>query len=263
MASFSGRSAALADEGAPWPKHHRVYLVLRQEIEDGTYGPDAPMPSEKVLAQQFGVSRITIRKAMERLSQEGSVDRERGRGTFARRTRSEPSPVEASLSGNIENLVALGLETEVTVIEFGYGRAPAGVCAAMACAPDTVMQRAVRIRSLDGRPFSHLVTWLPEEIGRTFDRDMLGTTPILKLIEQAGHSIATAKQTISACLATPDVAALLEVEPGSALLSVHRVVFDRNGRPVEWIRGLYRPDTYAHQSEIARSASSTRTIWNT
>ena len=263
MASLSELNPALAEEGGLWPKHHRVYLVLRQQIADGTYGTDGPMPSEKTLAQQFGVSRITIRKAMERLSQEGSVDRERGRGTFARLPSREPSPVEASLSGNIENLIALGLETEVRVEDFGYARAPAHVCAAMDRPADTVMQRAVRIRSLDGRPFSHLVTWLPEEIGSTFDREELGSTPILKLIERAGHPIAKSKQTISACLAAPEVAVLLEVEPGSPLLSVHRVVFDNEGRPLEWVRGLYRPDTYAHQSEFERSATSTKHIWNT
>lgn len=263
MASLSELNPALAEEGGLWPKHHRVYLVLRQQIADGTYGPAAPMPSEKILAQQFGVSRITIRKAMDRLSQEGSVDRERGRGTFARPQSRETSPVEASLSGNIENLIALGLETQVRVEEFGYARAPAHVCSVMDCPADGVMQRAVRIRTLDGRPFSHLLTWLPEAIGRTFEREDLGSTPILKLIERAGHPIATAKQTISACLAVPEVAARLEVEPGSALLSVHRVVFDSEGRPVEWIRGLYRPDTYAHQSEFERSATTAKHIWNT
>lgn len=244
-----------------WPKHHRVYLVLRQQIDDGTYGPAALMPSEASLAERFGVSRITIRKAMERLVREGSVDRARGKGTFARPVAAR-SPVAASLSGSIENLIALGLETEVRVIEFGYAPAPVEVCQAMGCATGTTMQRALRVRSLHGRPFSHLTTWLPEDIGRTFDRAALETMPILQLIELAGHRIATARQTISACHAPPDVAGLLQIEPGSALLWVRRIVLDEAGRPVEWIRGLYRPDTYEHETAIDRERGDDAKIWN-
>ncbi|WP_198670537.1 GntR family transcriptional regulator [Oceanicella sp. SM1341] len=257
-----GPDRQILEESAIWPKHHQVYLVLRQQILDGTWGPEAPLPGEMALAAQFGVSRITIRKAMERLTQEGSVERLRGRGTFARR---DPgvSPVGASLSGNFENLMALGLKTDVAVIEFGYLRAPADVCAAMQRPEGTVMQRVVRVRSLEGQPFSHLTTWLPEEIGRSFTREDMERISLLRLIERSGHRVQSARQTISARLATPDVARLLQIEPGEALISVNRTVSDAEGRPVERIFGLYRPDTYEHETSFERSADEATRVWNT
>ncbi|KAA2312973.1 GntR family transcriptional regulator [Pseudooceanicola sediminis] len=244
------------------PKHHRVYLILRQEIEDGVYADAATMAGELALAERFDVSRITVRKAMDRLTQEGWVERQRGRGTFVR-TRAAPSHVGASLSGNIENLVAMGLQTDVELIELTYAVAPGPVCAMMGAAPGTVMQRAVRVRSHEGVPFSHLTTWLPEDIGRSFTAEEMQRTPLLRLIERAGHRIATARQAITAKLATPEVARLLGIEPGEALLSVRRQVYDDAGQLVEYISGLYRPDTYEHEMEYDRSRTSAADFWTT
>ncbi|WP_206026966.1 GntR family transcriptional regulator [Jiella endophytica] len=249
-----------ADDLAAMPKHHRVYLVLRQEILEGRHGSSAPMPGEVALAKEFGVSRVTIRTAMERLTQEGIVERMRGRGTFVRE-RSE-SPIGASLSGNIENLMALGLRTNVRVVDVQFLPAPLAVATEMGIAEGTIMQRAVRVRSLDGIPFSHLTTWLPEEIGRSFTREEMGREPLLKLIERTGHKVASARQAITAMLATPDVARLLAVQIGEALLSVRRTVFDETGRPVERIFGLYRPDLYEHETRFSRNPDKRGGVWN-
>ncbi len=264
MAQHAGSANATpqGDESL-WPKHHRVYLILRQEIDDGVYSAAEPMPGDVGLSERFDVSRITIRKAMDRLTAEGLVERQRGRGTFARHPGNRPSPVTASLSGNIENLVALGLETDVELIELTYAVAPRHICAAMGQPDGTIMQRAVRVRSLDGIPFSHLTTWLPEEIGRSFTADEMRAMPLLRLIERAGHRIARARQSISAKLAAPEVARLLNIEPGEALLAVRRLVFDETGKVVEHISGLYRPDTYEHQMEYDRSETTSAEIWTT
>ncbi|MBY6089295.1 GntR family transcriptional regulator [Pseudooceanicola sp. 502str34] len=253
---------AASGEESLWPKHHRVYLILKQEIEDGVYTDVEPMAGELALADRFEVSRITIRKAMDRLAQEGRVERQRGRGTFARRD-SRPSPVGASLSGNIENLIALGLQTDVELIDLTFVTAPPQVCDAMQVPHGTVMQRAVRVRSHEGVPFSHLTTWLPEPIGRSFTPEEMQCTPLLRLIERAGHPIASARQAITAKLATPEVAHLLRIEPGEALLSVRRLVFDDAGAVVEYINGLYRPDTYEHEMEYDRSQTQAAQIWTT
>lgn len=244
----------------PWPKHHRVYLVLRQGILEGRYTPERPLPNELLLAEQFQVSRITIRKAMERLDRERLVVRYRGKGTFPVAS-NETSPVQASISGVIENLIAMGLKTEVKVLDFGYVAASAEVALALGLAFGESVQKATRIRSHHGAPFSLLITYVPEDIGRTFTQHDLATQPLLLLVERAGGKVARAEQSITAKLATPEQANLLGMEPGDALLCIRRTVFDEASQPVEHIEGYYCPDTYEHQMSLGRKTRNNQRVW--
>lgn len=244
----------------PWPKHHQVYLVLRQQIEEGAFAPGQPLPNELELGSRFAVSRITVRKAMERLDREGWVERHRGRGTFAHQA-SRPSPVQASVSGTIENLIAMGLRTDVEVLSLDYVASSSEVAAALKIPTGDRVQKAVRLRSLEGRTFSHLVTYVPEKLGRAYGADDLSRLPLLVLLERSGVKVGSARQVITATLATPDVGALLGVEAGSALLAIRRIVRDDAGHPVEYIKGLYRPDTYEHQMTFERGTQEDGPFW--
>ncbi len=248
------------DASDPWPKHHRVYLVLRQEILEGRYTPEQPLPNEILLTEQFQVSRITIRKAMERLDREGLVVRYRGKGTFPVAS-NESSPVQASISGVIENLIAMGLKTEVKVLDFGYVAASAEVAQALAVDAGRLVQKATRVRSHRGAPFSLLTTYVPEAIGRTFSEQDMASQPLLLLLERAGAKVARAEQAITAKLATPTQASLLDMEPGDALLCIRRTVFDEEDRPVEYIEGFYCPDTYEHQMSLGRKTHNNQRVW--
>ncbi|WP_445158390.1 GntR family transcriptional regulator [Halomonas sp. E14] len=246
--------------GDPWPKHHRVYLVLRQAILEGHFTPEKPLPNEIALTEQFQVSRITIRKAMERLDREGLIVRYRGKGTFPVAS-NESSPLQASISGVIENLIAMGLKTDVNVIDFGYVAASVEVAKALGVEPGALVQKATRIRSHRGSPFSLLITYVPEAIGRTFTEADLASQPLLLLLERAGAKVTSAEQAITAKLATPGQAELLNVEPGDALLCIRRKVFTEDDRPVEYIEGFYRPDTYEHQMSLGRKTHDDKRFW--
>jgi GntR family transcriptional regulator len=253
----------LAEKGSnfgPWPKYHQIYLVLLQQIQEGEFPAGSALPNEKTIAEQFSVSRITVRKAMERLEREGRIERFRGRGTFARPLPTT-SPVQASMSGSIENLIAMGLKTKVQVLSFDYVSASPEVAIALGLSVGSTVQKVVRLRSLEGRTFSHLVSYVPEDIGRTYTRDDLTELPLLVLLERGGTQVGKAEQVISATLATPDIAGYLGTDAGSPLLSVRRVVFDREDRPIEFIIGLYRPDTYENRMTFERRSESSGMLW--
>lgn len=245
----------------PWPKYHQVYLVLRQQIQEGWYSAGRPMPNEMSLAKMFSVSRITIRKAMDRLKSEGRVERYRGRGTYPR-PEAVDSPVQAAIVGTIENLIAMGQKTDVRVVSLEYVTAPPKVAAALGLEPGATVQKSVRLRSYQGRVFSYLLTYVPEDLGRTYDEHDLSTHPLLLLLERGGSEATHAEQVISATLASPEVASLLEINAGSALLSIRRVVYDKDARQIEYISGLYRPDAYEHQMNFERSAGRTGRFWD-
>ena len=124
--------------------------------------------------------------------------------------------------------------------------------------PDQMLQRSVRVRSVDGEPFSYLTTYVPESISLTFTRQDLASRPLLDLLERAGVKVEHARQRISAALATPDVATALDVHTGTPLIELTRVVYDRSGRGVEHLYALYRPDRYAFETDLVRSGTRNR-----
>jgi GntR family transcriptional regulator len=244
----------------PTPLYHRIYMVLKEKIRDHAFPIDRPMPGEVELARQFGVSRITIRKTFERLEREGLILRQRGRGTFA----TPPAgklPVQVDVRGLVENLLAMGLHTTVRVLEFGYEPAPPAIAAEMGIEPGAIVQKAVRLRSIDQRPFSYALTHVPEDVGRTYTESDLVEGPLLRLLERAGIEIAGGYQRVSARAADSVVAPLLDVEVGAPLVSVLRLVRDRSGRTVERINALYRPEHYAFEIELTLHEGPQGTLW--
>jgi GntR family transcriptional regulator len=236
------------------PLYHRIYLVLRQRVLEGRYPVDRPMPGEHELAAEYGASRITIRRALATLEEQGLVVRRRGAGTFARPP-APAEPVRENLRGLIENLLQMGLSTTVRLIAFDHVPATPELAALMGLAAGAEVQRSVRVRSARGQPFSHLTAWVPDAIGRRYGRDDLAARPLLALLEESGVAIARAEQTISARLADSVVAPLLGVEIGAALLWVRRQVFSPEGQVIELLEALYRPELYAYQIGLVRDGA--------
>jgi GntR family transcriptional regulator len=247
----------------PLPKYHQVYLVLREQLAEGHFG-DGRLPAELELVQQFGVARATVRKALERLQAEGLIDRRPGRGTVSRGAAlpAQPSIGQPSrLSGLLENIVHMGLRTQVSVLSCAVVGAPDAVAARLALPAGSRVQKAVRVRAGQQGPLSHITTWVPAELARRFGKRELARAPILLLLEGSGVRIGRAAQSISACPASAPVAAQLGVKRGSALLAVDRLVYDTDERPVQWLQGLYRPDRYQYQMQLSRVGGIAAKVW--
>jgi GntR family transcriptional regulator len=255
-------AGSTVDGRLPMPLYHQIYLILRDQIADGSAGADTTLPGEQELMRLYGVSRITAKRALDELAADGLVVRERGRGTRVNALPAAP-PVRASIEGLLENLLVMGLKTKVALLDFAYIRANAETARALACPPGETVQHAVRVRSIGGEPFSYLVTHVPEAIGRSFTRRDLAAKPLLTLLERSGVQVCSAEQVISAKLADARVAPHLGVEVGSALLKITRVVRDQRERPVEFITGLYRPDRYQYAMSLSRVQERDRNLWAT
>jgi len=254
----------------PLPKYHQIYLVLREQLREGRF--DAGLPGEMQLVQQFGVARITIRRALEQLAQEGLIERTPGRGTRPlRQDVAAPAPSapgrrqgdgqQARLTGLLENLVTMGLRTTVQVLGVEVLPAPDDVAKALRLPPGEPVQKAERVRSTEAGPLSHLTTWVPHRIAHAFGKKELARKPILVLLEESGVQVGRAEQTISARLADADMARHLDVSVGSALLAVRRLIYDDKDQPVQWLHGLYRPDRYEYQMQLSRVGSIDAKVW--
>jgi GntR family transcriptional regulator len=249
----------------PLPKYHRIYLVLREQLEEGRFANG--VPGELALMRQFGVARVTVRRALEQLAQEGLISREPGRGTRAigwparQGVSAANDPMRTQLTGLLENLVSMGLRTSVKVLDVDMVAASEAVAGALALAPGAMVQKAVRVRSTREGPLSHIMTYVPADVGRQFGRRELARKPILLLLEEAGVKVGRAVQTVSARLADAEVAGHLDLPVGSALLAVRRLIYDEQERPVQWLHGLYRPDRYEYQMQLSRVGNIDAKVW--
>ncbi|MFY9513224.1 MAG: GntR family transcriptional regulator [Rubrivivax sp.] len=246
----------------PLPKYHQIYLVLREQLHEGRFADG--LPGEVALAGQFGVARVTVRKALEQLQAEGLIQRTPGRGTMPRsreRNAGSAEPERVPLTGLLENIVSMGLRTRAKVLSCDVVPAPEAVAQALQLAAGAPVQKAVRVRSTREGPLSLITTHVPEALARSFGKRELAKRPLLMLLEDSGVRIGRALQTISARLADAEAARHLDVQVGSALLAVTRLIHDDNDRPVQWLHGLYRPDRYQYQMQLSRVGEIDAKLW--
>lgn len=242
-------------------KAKQVYLVLRDRILSGAAAYGTRLATENELADIHGVSRVTVRRALGELERERLIERRRSAGTRVI-YRPAPAPMTADISGVLANLADMGRRTAVKLLSFDYVPAEGAVAEALGARPAEMLQRAVRVRSVDGQPFSYLTTHVPESLSLTYSRQDLASRPLLDLIDRAGVKVDRARQRISAVLAGPDAAAALGVHTGSPLIELVRVVLDQNGRGVEHLHALYRPDRYAFEIDLVRSGEDAGLSWS-
>lgn len=142
----------------------------------------------------------------------------------------------------IENINAYGAETVAKVAEFDYVTARGVVRDRLWEAREKPVQRAVRVRSQDGLPIMHLTSYVPSALGKTFSADELNRIPMFQLLARAGAHLSGGEQIVSALLAEPLVASRLDVKVGAALIDLRRLMFDQQGRAVEYIEMLAVPE---------------------
>lgn len=250
------------DTSSPTPLYHQIYLDFRHRIRAGILKTGQRLPSEAAISEDLGVSRITVKRAMNDLADEGLVTRTRGRGTVVS-FRPPEEPLPDGFAGLMENLQTIAATTRVDVLSFDYVTPPAEIAALLNLQDTDLTQRVERRRSRGEEPFSYILSYVPEAIGRGWDAAGLSAHPILKLIEDAGNRIASARQRVTAKAASPLVAQTLKLPPGAPLLKVSRLVSDDAGRPIEYIDVLYRPDMYYLEMDLRRGEDDAgRRVWS-
>lgn len=197
---------------------------LRRRVEAGEFASGRLLPSESELSESYAASRITIRKALEVLREEGLVESRQGFGWYVA---SDPLRQTLGRLATIESqLAASGVESERRILDFGFVAAPAHVRSVLHSS--TVLE-VRRLNLADGEPFALVTVWCPEDLAGHVSRDAVEQTPFYELI---GMPLGGAVQTIGAALAEADEAELLDVPRGSPVLRCRRTTSSVDGRAV-------------------------------
>ena len=228
---------------------HQIYMLLRDDILQGRLQPDSRIPSEKTLAEMNGVSRVTIRKALERLESEKLVRRVHGQGTFVESS-TRPAMLTGKLEGFIEQADWLTRNTDVSLLQLDRVLPPAAVREAMGLEPDDRVQRSVRLRRFLGKPCLLLETYLPDWLADAVGPEDLRHGSVQVALRRAGIELAGVDYTVSATSADTRLAELLDVPVATALLSMVWEFRDRDHRVVEYQFAHGRPDTYVLSASL-------------
>jgi GntR family transcriptional regulator len=245
------------------PLYYQLENLLREKINSGGFAPGDRLPTESELILQYGVSRITVRQALQALADDGLIERRQGRGTFVaeRRTRKRKFAGVTHLTGSLDELIEMGRETPVQLLEMNRVEADAHEAELLGLKPGEPVYRLKRLRARDDQPYSLILNYLPAEIGARLTREELSRGVLLQLLEtKFGLHLTEARQQITAELADPYVAQLLKVRVGSPLLSIERTVYDKDGRPVEYVHTLYRSDLYSYSVFLTRNAKPLKLV---
>ncbi|MEM0986586.1 MAG: GntR family transcriptional regulator [Pseudomonadota bacterium] len=243
------------DEASDTPLYRQIYAHLKDQILSGAIAANARLPAEQELVERLGVSRITVKRAMNELAMSGFVRRQRGRGTVVVFNAAAPT-VKGSFDTLIDGLTRMGMDTDVRLIRSETVVAEPAIAEALELDIGAPVRRIVRLRHLEGEPFSYLITSLPIDVASGFTDEELGSESLIALLERSGHAPQDAEQTITAISAPPDMATDLGIAPGAPLLRIHRIMRDGTDRPVQDITAHYRADRFQYQMRLSRAGDS-------
>jgi len=236
---------------ASQPLYHRVYKEIAREIESGQLQPGDRLPSERWLCDELGVSRATVRRAIEELAGDGLVEA-RGRGSFVTSDALvEPPNTLMSLS---ELGRSRGLEASARVLMLELRPATVDEAEAFGIAPGAELLELHRVRMLDGLPISLDHNRVPLRLAPGLaDLDFTGAS-LYDALEGAGHPLARADYDLEARGADAQEAELLGLAAGAPVLFATTVAIGEDGRVLDLGRTVYRADRYRFQATLMRRA---------
>jgi GntR family transcriptional regulator len=239
------------------PRHRQLYMVLRDQISTGALAAEQALPSEQALGEQYEVSRITVRRALQDLSDGGFVERRHGVGTFVAEAPSQlAEPASLTIMGALRQTQ---LETTVEVIELNQRPAPIRVARALDTHPQAPVVYVLRLRSHDAEPLMITEAWLPIRLADHITLDGLQQHALYELMEQAGVTLGRVTQELTAEIADPVRARLLQVDIGSPLLRINRVVQDISAEPVQYLTIYASPQRSRILTDVPSTEINTAT----
>jgi len=227
---------------------------LRERIRAGEFDASAPLPPEQRLCETYGVSRITVRRALDGLLASGLIARRQGVGTFV----NAPGETVKSLKliGSLDDIASYSAHLAYKVVAKEVVGASPMVADTLDLPVGTRVMRVETVFSLRGEPFAHAEFFYQPGIGDLVgDPDGAGQVSLLAVLERKlGRPIERADQTVEAALADRRVARHLAVRPRAPVLKVDRTYYTDTDRPVVAVVVRYHPERYRYTVQLFANA---------
>jgi len=234
------------DRLSPVPLYFQLAQGLERAISTGELKPGDRLDTEVDLAHRLGLSRPTVRQAIQDLVNRGLLVRRRGVGTQVVHAKLHRS---VELTSLFDDLQAANRKPSTTVLSFALKSADPKVAEALRISKGTEVLTIERLRMIDGSPLAIMRNWLPADLLDTTPAE-LEATGLYELMRRGGVQMRVANQRIGASAASSQEARLLDLKVGSPLLTMERTAFDETGRAVEFSSHCYRADSYSFETTL-------------
>ena len=231
------------ERSGPIPLYFQVAQKIEAAIMDGELPAGSRLENEVALGDRLGLSRPTVRRAIQELVDKGLLVRRRGIGTqvvHGQVTRG------VELTSLFEDLTRSGKKPSTKMLEIKEVKADNKMAEILAVAIGSPILYVKRLRLADNVPVSILENWLPADFV-DLDHDAMIEHGLYQLLRSRGVNIRVAKQRIGARKSTTLESDLLEIDKNSAVLTMDRTAYDNSGRAVEFGHHCYRPDLYSFE----------------
>ncbi|TFD59791.1 GntR family transcriptional regulator [Cryobacterium suzukii] len=218
------------------------HVWVRRQLQELVAGlrPGDALVGERQLEEQFGVSRITVRRAISDLVHDGVLVRVRGKGTFVSHGMVRSTLHLASFN---EDMRAAGFEPSTRVISATTAIPPEAAAEHLGLTPESTAHHICRLRLGNGAPVSVDESWLPIRLLPDLLSENLDGS-LYRILSVSGHPVQRVEQTVEAAPASETIAALLDIEAGAPVLLFRRRSFTGPGTPIEYSISTYRADRY-------------------
>lgn len=220
--------------------HRQLFTVLRDQIFRGVFRAGSVIPKEDELCSQFGVSRITVRRALADLEAQGLVLKRQGRGTFVSETL--PPVRRVATVGYLEVLHRVADETQVEVLSLERQYAAADIGEYLSLAPEDQVMHVVRLRRKGKKPVMITEAWVPDRLLTKVDQQSLEEHALFELLLEQGVKFDRVVQEVTAIAATPEHARLLEAEVGQPMIKISRLIYDVDQQPIQYLVVVMTPE---------------------
>ena len=235
----------MVDRGSPVPLYFQASRQIEDAIHTGVLPPGTRLENEVKLADRCGLSRPTIRRAIQELVNKGLLIRQRGVGTQV--VDNPQVKRQVRLTSLFDDLAESGQEPTTQILLHDRVEADDGVAEQLGLGVGTELVYIERLRLAGGEPLAIMHNWLPVSLAGHLTSEELQVRGLYELLRASGVSMRLASQRMGARLATVDEADTLGLHPGAPLLTMERTTYDDAGRIVELGRHLYRADSYCFE----------------
>lgn len=230
------------------PLYDVLAATLRENILTGVYPPGSKIPSESELMEDTGLSRSTVRRALEVLVEDGLLVKERGRGTFVAGSPTVDSKRVTFMSFSTE-MAKQGHKVATRTVDAGLSASTDGVAAFFGIPTDEQLVKIMRLRYVDGEPFCLETLYFGIDLAELIDTDLTGS--LHKVLRETFHrEPARGHKTFEVCFATQNEAFLLDVPKEAPLMLVTDYVYDADGAPLYVSKRVMRTDRAKYREPI-------------